>query len=117
MIGPPALEMVQPTALDEDEIVQLYRRLLQAHCVPAPDGWLRLELSTRQVTVLLLLARGAAPDIGSIARAMALSRPAMSQLVEGLVRRGLVARRDDPMDRRRAIVCLTTEGSLLIGCL
>ncbi len=47
---------------------------------------------------------------GELAQQCLLSPPAMTELVEGLVREGLVRREDDPSDRRAVRVSLTAAG-------
>ena len=49
-------------------------------------------------------------SIGQVAEGLGISEPAASQLVERLVRRGLIARRVDERDRRSVRVSLTEMG-------
>lgn len=58
-----------------------------------------------------LLRLGAGPmRAGELAQQCLLSPPATTELVEGLVREGLVRREDDPYDRRAIRVSLTAAG-------
>jgi DNA-binding MarR family transcriptional regulator len=63
---------------------------------------------------LLLVVRGHAsyPDvtIGDVAERMQVRHHSASRLVERGVQRGLLERRVDSVDRRKALVSLTTEG-------
>lgn len=51
---------------------------------------------------------------GELAEIERVSAPSMTRTVAGLVERGLVARTDDPQDRRQVIISLTKEGAALL---
>ena len=68
-----------------------------------------LGLSLPQYRVLSLLDEGSAAAT-ALADHLAVSRPNVTALVDGLVERHLVERRPDPCDRRRVSHVLTTEG-------
>jgi DNA-binding MarR family transcriptional regulator len=69
---------------------------------------------TPQQHMLLLVVRGHAsyPDvtIGDVAERMQVRHHSASRLVERGVQRGLLERRVDSVDRRKALVSLTAEG-------
>lgn len=68
-----------------------------------------VELSMPQYRLLLFLSRRS--EVASrLAGHLAVSPPAVTTLVDGLVARGLVARTADPDDRRRVRHELTTAG-------
>lgn len=73
---------------------------------------------TPQQHLLLLLARGhrSAPgvNIGELANSLQVRHHSASLLVDRCVKRGLVERREDPNDRRRALVSLTPEGQEIL---
>lgn len=73
---------------------------------------------TPQQHLLLLLARGhrSAPgvNIGELANSLQVRHHSASLLVDRCVKRGLVARREDPNDRRRALVSLTPLGQEIL---
>ncbi len=48
--------------------------------------------------------------LADIAESTGASMPAVSRAIDGLVRKGLVSREEDPEDRRRRLVSLTDEG-------
>ena len=52
---------------------------------------------------------------GELAEAEQVSRPAISQLVQGLARLKLVKREADPKDGRRVVLEATAKGRRLIG--
>jgi long-chain acyl-CoA synthetase len=73
-----------------------------------------LDLSLPQYRVLALLADGSSAS-SVLARKLAVSPPSVTAVVDGLVARGLVERRDDPEDRRRLTLLLTRDGKRLLA--
>ena len=74
----------------------------------------RHDLSAPQIHALLFISHTGecqVSDIGAMADA---SNAAASQMVERLVQRGLVDRREDPRDRRNRILSLSERGRALI---
>jgi DNA-binding MarR family transcriptional regulator len=73
---------------------------------------------TPQQYLLLLVVRGhkSMPNvsIGEIAEALQVRHHSASLLVDRCVKRGFVQRREDPSDRRRALVSVTQEGQDLL---
>lgn len=87
----------------------------------ATTGWtepnafvMESDLTLSQIRVLYVLASGPA-RISDVARAHGMARPNASNMVERLVRKGLVERVSDPSDRRVALACLTEKGREAIG--
>lgn len=74
----------------------------------------RAEGITPQQHLLLLLVRGhrsfPGVNIGELAGSLQVRHHSASLLVDRCVKRGLVDRREDPTDRRRALVSLTPTG-------
>lgn len=68
------------------------------------------DLSLTAVATLSSLDRQGAQRITTLATAHGVSQPSMTQLVQRLEQRGLVARGSDPADGRVALVSVTTEG-------
>ncbi|MGD9531312.1 MarR family winged helix-turn-helix transcriptional regulator [Pseudonocardia sp.] len=68
------------------------------------DGW----------RVLLLLARGGGRSMGEIASHTALPAPTATRVVDRLVAARLAYRRHDPVDRRRVLVHLASEGRTVV---
>lgn len=66
-------------------------------------------LSAAQYRVLAFLAEGDAMA-SEMAGRMAVSKPSVTTLVDGLVDRDLVVRRPDVADRRRRTLCITAAG-------
>lgn len=80
----------------------LRRRLRQA---PMPG-----ELSLPEISALARLDRGGPATPGALARAEQISPQAMGATMSALAARGLVERRPDPSDGRRAVMSLTAAG-------
>jgi long-chain acyl-CoA synthetase len=68
-----------------------------------------VDLTLPQYRVLGILAEGAAAASG-LADRLAVRRPSITALIDGLVGRGLVDRRQEDTDRRRVALRLTDEG-------
>ena len=71
------------------------------------------ELSLREYDVLFTLSGrpGGRARLGELNRDVLLSQPSLSRMVDRLAERGLVARADDPADRRGPVVVLTDDGA------
>ena len=69
-------------------------------------------LTFTQMKILMTLAgaRDEAPSLKPVAEGLGLSLPSASRAVEGLVKRALVARTEDPSDRRQRLLSLTEDG-------
>ena len=76
-------------------------------------GLAQVDLSVPQYRILMFLDEGAAVA-SKLADHLAVSRPSVTAVVDGLVARGLVERRHDERDRRRVGHVLTTEGARLL---
>ena len=75
----------------------------------------RLGLSLSQIKSLGFMAERDPVTLGDIADEIGLSLPAVSRAVEGLHKRGLVKRVEDPADRRAKRVSLTAKGRRTFG--
>jgi DNA-binding MarR family transcriptional regulator len=72
----------------------------------------REQLSVSQYRILDRLASGSTRGRG-LAEWLAVKPPSITSLVDGLVRRGLVARTEDGSDRRQVTHSLTSDGAAL----
>jgi DNA-binding MarR family transcriptional regulator len=68
------------------------------------------ELSLAQFGTLMRLRHGEHCGVGDIANTFSVSNAAASQLVDKLVHLGLVARSEDPNDRRAKRLTITPQG-------
>jgi len=72
-------------------------------------------LSVPQFRALAFLGRQGGPSLSEVAEHIGLTLPAMSQSIDGLVARGLVARRVSTADRRRITLTLTAAGRSVLA--
>jgi long-chain acyl-CoA synthetase len=72
-----------------------------------------IDLSLPQYRILILLDEGKVAA-SALADRLAVSRPSVTAVVDGLVTRGLVERHHDPDDRRRVGHDITAEGRLIL---
>jgi long-chain acyl-CoA synthetase len=73
-----------------------------------------LDVSLPQYRVLMLL-EGEPEGASVVADELAVTRPTVTAIIDGLVARGLVDRTSDPNDRRRVRLCLTPEGRAVLA--
>ena len=67
-----------------------------------------------QLKAIMVLVKHPQLTVGGLARALDISEPSASLLVDKLVTRGLVGRETDPADRRRTLVVGSGQGTLLV---
>ena len=72
------------------------------------------HLSIEQFQILRLIRSGRG-SVSELATAKNISRPAISQAVDGLVNKGLITRKQDSIDRRHVQLALTENGSALLA--
>jgi DNA-binding MarR family transcriptional regulator len=72
------------------------------------------ELTMAQVRVLFRLRNHGPMTSGGLASKLGVTLPTVTSVVDRLVGHGLVERRDDPDDRRRVIVALSSDGGALV---
>src|SRR5215211_44744 len=73
-----------------------------------------LQLTFTQIKAAQILAEADEPvSLGAISERLALSLPAVSRAVDGLVKRGLCTRTEDPADRRSKSILITARGRRL----
>ncbi|MBM4437365.1 MAG: MarR family transcriptional regulator [Actinobacteria bacterium] len=84
-------------------VVQLARHLHQ-------PALFELDLTMAQVKVLLCVVLTGGGSSGAIAKALGVSLPSITPVVDRLVERDLVVRRGSPVDRRVVLVEPTAKG-------
>ena len=73
-----------------------------------------LELTLPQAQVLRLLRRDGAVPTGQLAAELRITAPAITQLTDRLVRKGLIERQSTVDDRRTVLVALSSKGMKLV---
>jgi DNA-binding MarR family transcriptional regulator len=97
------------------EALAAQRAVLHAVMGSATRDWIHLELSMGQLKTLMALATHQGLNITGLAELLGVGKPAASILVDRLVQLGYVERREDPLDRRRAIVAPSVAGEELVA--
>ena len=72
--------------------------------------WSQLNLTMNQLKALHVIAHARPLPVSGLAEVLGMGRPAATLLVNALVRKGLVTRSEDPADRRRTLLGLSTRG-------
>jgi MarR family transcriptional regulator, organic hydroperoxide resistance regulator len=98
--------------MDKEELIQGIIENLSKCQRPALNnaGWKTLGLSHAQMSMLYLLFYHSESSIKEAADFLGITKSAVSQLLDPLVDKALVTRRNDPKDRRIVRVSLTTGG-------
>ena len=73
------------------------------------------DLSVVEVAALHLLDQSGTMRVTEVATALALSASAASRALDGLVKKELVDRTEDPADRRAKVLRLTTRGQSFVA--
>src|SRR3954470_13762630 len=103
-----------PNVRQISERVAMGRALWRELVVGFASQLSELRLGFTQLAALYVLAEGSTTTIGELAEALGRSPSATSRLVDGLVRRRLVERREEPEDRRQRSISLTQRGQALL---
>ena len=93
-----------------DEILRLDSRIFELAKRTSPPGWFELDLTMAQLKILFLLLVADTANMGTLARTMGVAVPSVTGVVDRLIERGLVTRRENPEDRREVLVELTGSG-------
>jgi DNA-binding MarR family transcriptional regulator len=96
------------------EILRLSDEIFHAVGLSVPPEWLSSGLTVAQLRVMLFLRTEGPSRMGSIAAGIGTTLPTVTGTVDLLVKKDLVARRDDPEDRRLVICELTPRGTDLM---
>jgi DNA-binding MarR family transcriptional regulator len=73
------------------------------------------RLSFTTLSVLHTLTRRGSKRLGELTASEQVTQPAITQIVNGLERDGLVERRPDPSDRRAVLVQVTPRGAAIMN--
>ncbi len=108
LIPPVSDELTQELARDLLEFVNQLFAAGQRDMFAAME---EADVSITQAKTLRALAEADEPmSLGAVSETLGLSLPAISRVVDALVRRGLVKREEDPRDRRSKLVTATARG-------
>jgi DNA-binding MarR family transcriptional regulator len=97
----------------ETEVLSAIRRLIRATDADSKQLARQTQLSTSQILVLELLADAPSQTVGAIAERVGLAQGTVTNMIDRLEERGLVARKRGDSDRRQVNVSLTAAGRTL----
>lgn len=99
--------------LVEDQVGFLLRRAHQRHTAIFLDAMAPLELTPTQFTALIKTVEQGRVTQNLLGRLSAMDPATIQGVVRRLIRRGLIERRVDPMDRRASVLVATEAGHVL----
>jgi DNA-binding MarR family transcriptional regulator len=73
-----------------------------------------LELTIPQFRTLAFVNRNKGSSLYEVSDHMGLTPPSVSTLVDGLIERGMMEREEDPTDRRRVRLAVTSHGRAIL---
>jgi len=107
----------QPRDALIDELLRLEPELMRARFCVQPPPLLEIDVTMLQFKALLVMfsdGETSGMRVSDLARCLNVSAPTASTLVDRLVDRRLVERREDPQDRRQHLCRTSEEGQRLI---
>jgi DNA-binding MarR family transcriptional regulator len=96
-------------------ILKLSEAIFQEVKPIIPSEWLTSDVTVAQLRVLLVLYARGSSRMSAIASFIGIAISTATSIVDNLVKKGLVARGNDPEDRRLVICELSREGQKLIS--
>jgi DNA-binding MarR family transcriptional regulator len=103
---PPTDERAELAAGINEALRSLWMALRRGHRNAPAD----LDLTLGQLNCLRTVGDLGEPSMSELSSALGLSPSTATGLVDALIQRGQMERRDDPADRRVVRVCLSAEG-------
>jgi DNA-binding MarR family transcriptional regulator len=106
--------MVDPTPVKVEEMLNSFAEVMSALMIDQYQKHIaELDLTFPQAQAMRILRRGPVPT-GHLASQLKISAPAITQLTDRLIRKGLIKRTAGAEDRRCVIVGLSVRGRQLI---
>ena len=103
-----------PAAAEVEEVLNSFTEIMSGLMIDQYQKQItELELTLPQAQLLRILRRGPM-QTGQLAAEMRISAPAITQLTDRLIRKGLIERSTTADDRRCVIVALSDEGRHLV---
>lgn len=93
-----------------ERILKLSEEIYRLVRISVPSDWMLSDMTVAQFRALLFLDAEGPSRMSAIASSFGIALSSATGLVEGLVKKGLVIRRDDPEDRRVVICELSPLG-------
>ena len=92
------------------QIISLQHRIFKEVAARGPMPWVGLDLTREQLRIVFLIYHHKELSPGEAADALGVSKANVTGVINRLVVRGLVGRRENPSDRRSYILSLTETG-------
>jgi DNA-binding MarR family transcriptional regulator len=97
------------------EAIELFKQFMSKMSALSQPAWLdSIQLTLGQIRTIMFLQKEKTSTVGCVAECLGICEPTASQLVDRLVRAGLVQRTEDPADRRRSLLSLSPKGKKLV---
>jgi DNA-binding MarR family transcriptional regulator len=93
-----------------NSIMALQHRIFKAIAAKGHMPWVGLDLTREQLRIVFLIHHHKKMSPGEAAEALGVSKANVTGVINRLVIRGLVSRRENPADRRSHILSLTEKG-------
>ncbi len=97
-----------------DNVLIAIRKIIQSIDLNSRSLVKRVGLTGPQLVILKEVAGSSEVSVGEVAKAISLSQGTVTDIVERMEKRGLVARRRSEHDRRRVLVSATESGKRLL---
>lgn len=94
----------------DNQVQAIVEMLLKLHKPSDKSGWKKIGLSHAQMGMLYLLSFHEQTNVNQTAVFLGVSKSAVTQLADSLETKGLIARHNDPKDRRVVHLSLTANG-------
>ena len=101
---------VETTLQTVDQVLQAMREIFHQLSRNQQEMILHSDLSMAQVKAFMAIAKDGDPSVGVVAKELHIGLSAASQMVERLVKAGLVERHPHPHDRRITQCVLSSRG-------
>ena len=97
-----------------NEITELQQQILHDMSKNEPMPWMELNLTLAQLKCLHFVYYGGSTNLIKLAKALHVTPPNVTGIVNRLVMRELVLRKENPEDRRTYMLSVTQKGKVLI---
>ncbi len=81
----------------------------------APEAWLELNLTIGQLKSLFFISSQGSTNFRTLAKALGVTPPDVTRIVDRLVEQELVSRQEHPEDRRMQLLQVTKKGNSLLA--
>jgi DNA-binding MarR family transcriptional regulator len=97
-----------------NNITELQRRLGQAVHSDTPEPWLALNLTIAQLKSLFFINFEGTSNSKMLAKALNVTPPNVTGIIDRLVEQDLVSREENPDNRRMQVLKVTEKGAVLL---